>query len=606
MGSTGALPAGRAICFTGGALQYSPSNALDYSTDFLNSSSPISIDTNGRNVTFAGAIAASNNGGLTKMGSGILTLSAANNYSGLTTVAGGVLSITTTAPLPGWNSSGSYSVASGAALAVGNAVTDADIAAMLGTGNFSAGASIGFDTTADSRVYAVNLADSASPNGTLGLTKVGANTLTLSGNNSYSGTTTISGGTLSLASASALPGGTISFAGGTLQYSSANMVDYSGDFANSSGPIAIDTNGQTVTFAGAIAASNSGGLTKIGAGLLTLTGSNAYSGNTTISGGTLSIGNGGSGENLASTSISDSGALVFNHSDALTYGGVISGNGSLAKSGTGMLTLSGTGSFTGGTTIGGGILGLASSIALPAGGPIRFAGGTLQYSPSNTVDFSSDFANSSGPMAIDTNGQNVTFAGAIAASNNGGLTKKGAGILTLLGTDSYTGGTTIAAGVLSISSTAALPGWAWSGTYSVASGAALAVGDAVTDGNVAMMLGTGNFAAGSGLGFDTTAGNRTYAVNLANPASGALGLVKIGANALTLSGSNGYTGGTTISGGTLALSGSGTLGAPSGVLALSGGMLDLGGGSQSVGAVSVTAAPASGNTIQNGTLRGAS
>ena len=70
---------------------------------------------------------------------------------------------------------------------------------------------------------------------------------------------------------------------------------------------------------------------------------------------------------------------------------------------------------------------------------------------------------------------------------------------------------------------------------------------------------------------------------------------------MVLSGFNTYTGGTTINGGTLAVSGLGTLGATSGALALGGGVLDLGGGSQTVDAVSITAAPR-GNTIQNGML----
>ena len=62
-------------------------------------------------------------------------------------------------------------------------------------------------------------------------------------------------------------------------------------------------------------------------------GSNTYSGGTTVSAGTLQVGNGGSGEFLASPSVSLSNgtALVFNHSDALTYGGVISGSGSLTQ-----------------------------------------------------------------------------------------------------------------------------------------------------------------------------------------------------------------------------------------------------------------------------------
>ena len=62
---------------------------------------------------------------------------------------------------------------------------------------------------------------------------------------------------------------------------------------NSSGPVSIDTNSQNVTYAGALAASNSGGLTKLGAGTLTLTASNLDTGTTTFGGGILNVGNAG-------------------------------------------------------------------------------------------------------------------------------------------------------------------------------------------------------------------------------------------------------------------------------------------------------------------------
>ena len=93
--------------------------------------------------------------------------------------------------------------------------------------------------------------------------------------------------------------------------------------------------------------------------MLTLTGSNTYTGGTTVSAGTLQVGNGGSGEFLGSPSValnSSSVALVFNESDSQTYSGLISGSGKLAQTGTGMLTLLGSNTYTGSTTISAGTL----------------------------------------------------------------------------------------------------------------------------------------------------------------------------------------------------------------------------------------------------------
>ena len=113
----------------------------------------------------------------------------------------------------------------------------------------------------------------------------------LGGANTYIGTTAINSGVLSLANSAALGGdGAIKFGGGTLQYTANNTQDYSGNIVSSSGPISIDTNGQNVNFGNVLTSSNSGGLTKIGSGLLTLNGSNTYSGPTVISGGTLQMG----------------------------------------------------------------------------------------------------------------------------------------------------------------------------------------------------------------------------------------------------------------------------------------------------------------------------
>jgi autotransporter-associated beta strand protein len=127
------------------------------------------------------------------------------------------------------------------------------------------------------------------------LTKAGNGLMSLTGPNTYTGATIINGGTLRVGSAGALgPSGGISFGGGTLQYTASNQVDYSGRIGvgtnlASTGPISIDTNGQSVTYASGLSGTNSGGLTKLGAGTLTLNGTNNYTGPTIVSGGALTV-----------------------------------------------------------------------------------------------------------------------------------------------------------------------------------------------------------------------------------------------------------------------------------------------------------------------------
>ena len=102
----------------------------------------------------------------------------------------------------------------------------------------------------------------------------------------------------------------------------------------------------------------------------------------------------------------------------------------------------------------------------------------------------------------------------------------------------------------------------------------------------------------SNVGLDTTAGDFEYAGTTANTVT--YGLSKLGANKLTLTGSNAYTGPTNVFGGTLALSGSGTFG--SGALTLNGGTVDLANQSVNIGALSVVRAATSGDTITAGSL----
>ena len=158
-----------------------------------------------------------------------------------------------------------------------------------------------------------------------------------------------------------------------------------------------------------------------------------------------------------------------------------------------------------------------------------------------------------------------------------GLVKKGLGTLTLSNTNTYSGNAAIDEGILSITTTSALPGYNTNGRWAAASGATLAVYNAVTDAEITTLRGTTNFKAGSNLGFDTTSGNRTYAPVISNTSQGALGLVKLGTNQLALGGANTYTGPTIVLAGTLATNAANLLPDASAVTIASGATLQLGG-----------------------------
>ena len=172
--------------------------------------------------------------------------------------------------------------------------------------------------------------------------------------------------------------------------------------------------------------------------------------------------------------------------------------------------------------------------------------------------------------SIDTNGQTVTWAAPLN-SVNGSLAKLGAGTLILAGSNTYSGGTTVNAGVLELATTAALPGYPASlSNVSVAGGATLAVpvgGAGDWNDDQIRTLAAANWVNNSAaLGLDTSHGDSTFGGGLAQP----LTLAKLGANTLTLTGANANSGGTQINAGILNINGDAVLGAASAPLTFTG------------------------------------
>jgi len=303
--------------------------------------------------------------------------------------------------------------------------------------------------------------------GTGALTQAGASTLTLSGSNAYMGATTVSSGTLVAGGASAFgaQSGNIVASGGVLNlggygFTRTGTVSFTGG-TTQSGTITNDTVA-FVAQAGTVSAVLAGaaGLTKSTSGTFTLSGANNFSGTTNINAGTLQIGNNGTTGGLSSSSAitgSSGATLAFSRTD--NYGGSFAntiggGIGVTLRSGT--LTLSGSNTYTGATAINAGVLAVGGSSALAGGGNVGFGGGTLQFSASNTVDYSGRIRSSGSAISIDTNAQAVAFASGIDSTNTGGLAKLNSGTLTLSGSNAYGGATTVSGGQLRIANSSAL------------------------------------------------------------------------------------------------------------------------------------------------------
>jgi len=352
------------------------------------------------------------------------------------------------------------------------------------------------------------------------------------------------------------------------------------------------------------APSSTGGLSKLGAGSLTLAGANNYTGDTTINAGTLTLGGAGvlGGGNYAGD-ITNNGALNYSSSSAQTLSGVISGNGTLTQAGAGTLTLiTSANSYAGGTTITGGILALGTDyganenagslgsgkVAVSGGGQIRF-GGTSGYPVVYYyVSSANNFNFNNGQFSVTDGGQHIP--GEVTVSN-GGLTC----YTRWIGKDLYLDGVVNGSGPITVDNFTqsghqaythfSNSGNTWSGTLTIKAPSGSNGGAVSVDANLALasatvgdnntgiiagypalifatgvtapvlgaLAGSGNIALKDGAGSAVAltvggnGGNSIYSGVLSDSGS----LTKTGGGTLVLSGTNTYLGNTTVNGGTL-------------------------------------------------------
>ena len=191
LASAGAIPG--YITFTGGVLQHSASNTLDYSGAIVNSTAAMAIDTGGQSVTYGGSLVSSNTAGLNKRVRGLLALNGVNSYTGTTTISGGTLQTGVTGALPALTL-----VMNGGVLDLnGNNQSIGPLSGAAGTiitdSNSSGGTTQLSITQSATQTFNGSIQDGPSRAVQLAVTAPTAKILNLTGSSNYSGGTTISG-----------------------------------------------------------------------------------------------------------------------------------------------------------------------------------------------------------------------------------------------------------------------------------------------------------------------------------------------------------------------------------------------------------------------------
>ena len=459
----------------------------------------------------------------------------------------------------------------------------------------------------------------------------GTGGLTLWDANSYSGGTEVTGGTLFVTGAGTLGAtdGAVTVSGtgsdstyvvldlrnqqtrtGTISMNNQDARIISGDVNN---PGSIVNNGGAFQFGGGlldVAVSGSGGMDVTGGGAINS--SNSYTGATTISGTTgwfgtdqLYVNNAnalgaasgdltisGGSVNLQNNTITRSGNLTISGGSVETgtisksgsdyniqggtVGAVLAGTAGLIKSGSATAYLTGANTYSGGTTINGGILSLSSAgdLGNAAGAVTVNTGGTLYTHSGLTISRTGDVTVNGGNLTTDNNNfGTISVSGGNFIANNAavlavklagtaGLTVGGTGETYLWTDSSYTGATVISSGTLILGGVGAI---SQQSTLQIDSGAAINLTGDYAANNInrtfAGLTGAGVLYGGGGtVTINKASGTDTFSGDI----QGAQGVIKDGAGDLALAGSNTYTGNTSVTAGRLAVAHNNALGSTAG------------------------------------------
>lgn len=418
-----------------GGLAGSASFAL---TNDLGQALTLTVGGNAESTSFSGALSGA--GSLVKQGAGTMVLTGASTYTGSTAVNGGIVAFNNASA---FGNGGSIVINGGTLRWNGNT---ADLSGRLNLG--AGGGTLNLNGN--------NVTFASAIGGTGPLTIFGGVSLglTFTGQTAHTGDTTVHGN-VNLSGPGSARGQLGGLDGSRIAVNNTGRLTLNGD------NVLVGTN----PFTNIVLRVNSGGSVSsdffnilpevvLDGGWIIGNADDSPSLNYTFGDGLSTAGTGKTSQ-IFWGAISLPTAVTVNAGDTLAISAIVTGNNNLVKQGTGVLALSGQNNFVGTTIVNGGILAFTSAALGNAANKITLNGGGLAWAGANTTDISGRLnAIGAGGATLDTNTNDVTLASMMSGS--GGITKNGAGALRLTASNSYTGGTVINSGSLTVAADNAL------------------------------------------------------------------------------------------------------------------------------------------------------